>query len=174
MPSLVRLKNAKRRPVRRTVHDDRRDLVEPENQTAETEILSRGRILQRHRIVAPDGAGNEAQQEADRDRQHHHRDLGLPDDMAQDRALQQPADGDHGEYRADTGNPERCAEIRRVAEPERDEGAEHHHVALREIDLLGRLVDQHETERDQTVYAAIGEPADDELKDLQAPAPKGP
>ena len=61
--------------------------------------------------------------------------------------------------------------MRLVAEADRDEGAEHHHVALRKVDLLGGLVDQHEAERDQAVDAAVGQTAHHELQIFQGFAP---
>ena len=121
--------------------------------------------------MAPDDAGDEAQHEADRDGEDHHRQLRLAEDVAQDRPVQQPAHRGHGEDCADAREPERQSQVRLVGEPHREEGAEHHQVALREVDLLGRLVDQHEAERDQAVDAAVGEAADDELKVLQVPVP---
>ena len=45
-----------------------------------------------------------------------------------------------------------------------DECAEHQQVALGEIDELGRLVDQHEAERDQAVDAADRKPIQGELQ----------
>ena len=47
-------------------------------------------------------------------------------------------------------------------------------IALREVHLLGRLVDQHEAERDQAIDAPVGEAAHDELKDLQPPGSRTP
>ena len=44
-----------------------------------------------------------------------------------------------------------------------DEGAQHQQVALGEVDQLGRLVDQHEAERDQAVDAADREPVEGQL-----------
>ena len=44
-----------------------------------------------------------------------------------------------------------------------DEGAQHEQVALGEIDQLGRLVDQHEAERDQAVDAAHRQPVEGQL-----------
>ena len=152
-------------------HDDDQDLVEPEHQGAECGVHPGERTFQHLRLVAPDRAGDEAQHEADRDGEDHHRDLRLPEDVAQDRTLKQPADRGHGEDCANAGEPERQAQVRVVAETDRDEGAEHHHVALRKVDLLGGLVDQHEPQGDQTVDAPVGEAADDELKVLQTRVP---
>ena len=50
-----------------------------------------------------------------------------------------------------------------VGKSKRDKGAEHHEIALGEIDGFRRLVDQDETERDEAVYASIGQTADDQL-----------
>ena len=152
-------------------HDDDRNLVEPQHQGAERGVHSGDGALQHLRLVSPDRAGDEAQREADRDGEDHHRDLRLAEDAAQDRTLQQPADRGHGEDRADAGEPERQAQVRVVRETHRDEGAEHHEVALREVDLLGGPVDQHETQGDQAVDAPVCETADDELKVLQVPEP---
>jgi hypothetical protein len=50
-----------------------------------------------------------------------------------------------------------------------DEAAHHHQIALGEIDGFGRLVDQHEAERDQRVDAADRRSADGQLQELQHP-----
>ena len=51
------------------------------------------------------------------------------------------------------------------------ERAEHHEVALGEVDELGRLVDEHEAERDQAVDAADREAVQHELQDDVQDAP---
>src|SRR5699024_1200618 len=58
-----------------------------------------------------------------------------------------------------------------VGQPQRDEGAEHHEVALGEIDGFGRLVDEHEAQRDQAVYAAVRKAAHKELQYVQGRSP---
>ena len=70
--------------------------------------------------------------------------------------------------------PVRPAEDRARGQPE--EGAEHHQVALREVDRLGRLVDQHEAERDQRVDAALRDACKEQLQELaeHAPLPSAP
>ena len=57
-----------------------------------------------------------------------------------------------------------------------EERAEHHQVALREVDRLGRLVDQHEAERDERVHAALRDACKSELQELaeHAPSPVSP
>ena len=123
--------------------------------------------------MPPDCAGREAQHEAQCNGQDDHRDLRLSEDRSQENPLQQGADGGHDDHRANACQPERQPPMRFVAEGEGHERAEHHHVALREIDLLGGLVDQDETESDEPIDTAIGEAADNELKNLQALAPAG-
>src|SRR5262249_23102672 len=44
--------------------------------------------------------------------------------------------------------------------------AEHHQLALREIDGFGGLVDQHEAERDQAIDATLRDAADQDLRQL--------
>ena len=41
-----------------------------------------------------------------------------------------------------------------------DEARQHHELALREVDGVGGLVDQHETQRDQRVHQPDRQPAD--------------
>src|SRR3954453_10996820 len=52
-------------------------------------------------------------------------------------------------------------------EGEGEEAAQHHQIALGEIDDLGGLVDEHEAERDQAVDAAERNTADQLLNEIQ-------
>ena len=49
-----------------------------------------------------------------------------------------------------------------IAGPGGDEAGEHDELALGEIDRVGRLVDQHETERDQRVHQPDHDAVDDQ------------
>jgi hypothetical protein len=52
-------------------------------------------------------------------------------------------------------------------EGEGEEAAQHHQIALGEIDDLGGLVDEHEAERDQAIDAAERNTADQLLNEIQ-------
>ena len=47
-----------------------------------------------------------------------------------------------------------------------DVGGEHRHLALREVDHLGRLVDEDERQRERAEDRAVGEPGDQRLEEL--------
>ena len=54
---------------------------------------------------------------------------------------------------------------------QRDEGANHHHVALREIHRLGCFVDKDEAKGDEAVDAPVRNAANQQLKNVQASLP---
>jgi hypothetical protein len=98
------------------------------------------------------------------DRQHHRGELGLADHPPHDRRVDHPTDRCGQQHRAHQTGPE--TQPQRHAEPQGEERPQHQHVALGEVDDLGRLVDQHEAERDQPVDAARRQPGDQDLKGL--------
>jgi hypothetical protein len=53
-----------------------------------------------------------------------------------------------------------------VVERPREEGREHRHLALREVDDVRRPVDEHDRQREARVDGPEGEPADDLLREL--------
>ena len=65
------------------------------------------------------------------------------------------------------GEAEPVVEAEHADEGEGEEAAQHHQIALGEIDDLGRLVDQHEAERDQAVDAAERNAAHQLLNEVQ-------
>ena len=104
--------------------------------------------------------------EAQTERQHHHGELRLADDASEHDGVEREAEGggeQDGEQRAD---PVVQAEMR--DQGEREEAAQHHDVALGEVDHLGRLVDQDESERDQPIDAAGGGAIDDKLQQARS------
>jgi hypothetical protein len=107
------------------------------------------------RLVAPDCARQEPDDEAERDGEDDDRDLALAEHAPDDGIVEQIAEGAHDQQRERDREPERQPEMGAVAQPEGDERAEHHQIALREIHALRRLVDQHEAERDEPVDAAV-------------------
>ena len=82
----------------------------------------------------------------------------------------QPRECHHAERDA-ARNQERPAESRVNGETRKR--AEHHQLALREVDGFGRLVDEYEAERDQAVDATLGDAADQDLRQLQLLPPIG-
>ena len=128
-PSFVRRKNTNSAPVKRNVTTMTAISSSPSTSPPEASVHPGDRALERERVVAPDRPGDEAQHEAERDGQNHHRELRLAEHAAKDRALEEPADRGHDDDCPDAGDPERQAEMRFVGEAERGERAEHHHVA---------------------------------------------
>ena len=122
-------------------------------QIAAAETLRKRRGKRLH-VVGEQPAGETVDDEQqaekhDHDRQHR-RIVELPDD--------DPLDGDAG----DKGKRERDDECRPIGhagldQRQRDIGGEHRLLALREIDVVRRLKDHHQRERDAGIDAAIGE-----------------
>ena len=65
------------------------------------------------------------------------------------------------------GDEER--QLRHLHQRQAGEGAEHHQLALREVDGLGGLVDQHEAERDECVDAPLRNAGDQNLQKGHGP-----
>jgi hypothetical protein len=101
---------------------------------------------------------------ANADGQHHDGEGGLAEDGPDHRAFQQHAKQRHARHGAQHRQPIGEAQQRHARQ--RAEGAQHHQFALREADRLGRLVDEHESQRDQPIDAPLGDTADDQLKQL--------
>ena len=120
-------------------------------------------------LVAPDEAGAGAEQEAQADREDDDGELRLADDAPQHQGIQQIAERRHAQGRQQEAQP--VVHAHGADEGERQEGAQHHQVALGEIHHLGGFVDEHEAERDQAVNAALRSAADDELKKLHLAFP---
>jgi hypothetical protein len=78
---------------------------------------------------------------------------------------------EHGHAQGGEQEAQPVVEPHGADEGQRHEGAQHHQVALGEIDHLGGFVDQHEAERDQAVDAALRSAADDELEKLHLAVP---
>ena len=119
--------------------------------------------------MAPDEAGAGAEQEAQADGQDDDGELRLADDAAQHQGIQQIAERRHAQGRQQEAQP--VVHPHGADEGERQEGAQHHQVALGEIHHLGGFVDEHEAERDQAVHAALRSAADDELEQLHLAFP---
>ena len=103
---------------------------------------------------------------ADADGQHHDRERGLAEDRADHDAL-----GHAGRTRAIAATAPITASQNgkpsMVMQRQAEERAQHHQVALGEVDGLGGLVDQHEAQRDQAVDAALRDAADDDLENCK-------
>src|SRR5262249_20317487 len=95
------------------------------------------------------------------DRHHDHRDDRLADHRPQDHHLDRDAEGEHEDQCHGHADPERNLVFRqqRPAYP----GADKQQLALREIDDLGGLVDQHKRHRDNAIERADHEAVDQEL-----------
>jgi len=150
-------------------HDDDRDLLLGEDHFADLE----GAVGKRRRkgvgVAAPARHhGDEAAQHvADADRDHHHGERGLAEHRPQHETLGKHADRRHRRHREHDGRPVGPAPDHACGE--REEAAQHHEVALGEIHRLGRLVDEHETERDQRVDAALRHAREQQLQNLIQP-----
>src|ERR1039457_73888 len=123
---------------------------------------------QRMRLGAPEGHhGNRtAGDVAQTDRHDYHGKRRLAQDRPQRDALDQETDQRHADQRDRYRGPVRQAHSGSGGEPEK--GAEHHQLALGEVDRLGGLVDEDEAERDHAVDAALRDAADQDLEDLHA------
>jgi len=113
-----------------------------------------GLIADRHHDGAGSGAEGHhrgaAQHRGKPDRRHHDGDDRPSDQRAQHHAFEPEAERDHAAYPDQRGNPKRQAG--RLGRHGREKTGEHDELALGEIDRVGRLVDQHEAERDQRIH----------------------
>ena len=108
--------------------------------------------LDREVVGAPDHADDRAQEIPKPDRRHDDGKLRIAEDRAHYHALCQHAEQRHRRYRG--GKPDPVIEPENADEGEGEKSAQHHQVALREVDDLGRLVNKDKAKRDQAVDAA--------------------
>ena len=160
---------AEHRVEQRAQHRGRGDddhLLDVEDERADVPGLVLVRHRQRVRLGADAGHHRHqaARDVADADRQHDDRERRLAEDRPDDDALEADAEQRHRQHRR--GKASQNGQPSSVISAEADERAEHHQLAVREADRLGRLVDQHEAERDQAVDAALRDAADDDLQCL--------
>ena len=147
------------------------ELLHREHRAAEAQHAVAERRLERIGLGAParHHGDDAAQDVADADGDHHHREGRIAEHRADHDPLDQHADRGHHDDGEQDRRPIRPAQDGARGQPE--EGAEHHQVALREIDRLGRLVDQHEAERDERVHAALRDACKKQLQELAEHAP---
>jgi hypothetical protein len=111
-------------------------------------------IAHRQIDIAGAGAENErgeaAQERGDPDRRHDDGDHRAADQRAQHDALEPEAERSHADDCDQRADPDRCPG--RTGGERRDEAREHHELAGREVDCVGRFVDEDEAERDQRVH----------------------
>ena len=143
-----------RRPVRST---------RPDGEHQEGELDDEHRPPHRLAAVEQDG------QEHHRNRGEHHRGAPVPDGLVEHGGEPaQPVDRG-GEPREDEREPAGPAPETRsdLQHDHEGQGREQHEGALREVEDLGRLEDQHEAERDQRVHDAGQQPADQHFEEKQ-------
>ena len=110
------------------------------------------------RVPAPNSQRRDAaQHRGEPDRRHDHGDHRPADQRPQHDPLEPEAERDHA------GDRQQRRETQNGAPADaggagRDKAGEHDEFALREVDRVGRLVDQHEAERDQRVHQADHDP----------------
>ena len=121
------------------------------------------------RLRPPDHCSGAPHHDADPDRQHHGRELRLPNDPAHHDHVEKSTEDGHRHNRK--GEPDPVVQAKLNHERERDEGAKHDQLALREVDDFSRLVNEDKSQRDQAVNAADRQPVDKELQETQ-PSPR--
>ena len=122
------------------------------------------------RLRPPDHCSGAPHHDADPDRQHYGRELRLPNDPAHHDHVEKSTEDGHRHNRK--GEPDPVVQAKLNHERERDEGAKHDQLALREVDDFSRLVNEDKSQRDQAVNAADRQPVDKELQKLShRPAP---
>ena len=116
------------------------------------------------RLRPPDHCSGAPHHDPDPDRQHHGRELRLPNDPAHDDHVEKSTEDGHRHNRK--GEPNPVVQTKLNYERERDEGAKHDQLALREVDDFSGLVNEDKSESDQAVNAADRQPVDKELQEL--------
>jgi hypothetical protein len=96
--------------------------------------------------------------------QHHHGKSRLTQDGVDHGALNHIARGGHGPHAGQHRDPKRVSP--KPHHQQAKEGTEHHQLALGKADGLGGFVDQHKTQRDQSINATLRDAADDQLNKL--------
>ena len=144
---------------------DHRELVVREYQRADPEHALAERRFDLEVVGAPDDAGDRAQEIAEPDRCHDDRELRVAEDRPHHHPLGQHAEQRHADHRPGKADP--VIEAENADEGEGEEAAQHHQIALGEIDDLGCLVNQHEAKRDQAVNAAKRNTAHELLNEVQ-------
>ena len=135
-------------------HLDRRQRDRPE---CDRRVADRQR--QRARLAAHRDRRQPAQDGAEADGRHDDGDDRPAEQRPQHDALEREAEQDHDRDRGARRPPMTGMPL--SAERERgNEARQHHELALREVDGVGGLVDQHEAERDQRVHQPDRQPAD--------------
>ena len=81
------------------------------------------------------------------------------DHRTQKHAFQQHSEDAHDDHGADNAPEERQPD--NVDQGNGDERAQHHDVALGEVDHLGGFVDQHESERNEAVHTTLRDSANE-------------
>ena len=103
--------------------------------------------------------GDAADQRGEPDRRHDDRDDRPAEQLAQHHALQPEAECDHAGERERGRQPEGQA---RAQGRRGNDCGQHDEFALGEVDRVGRLVDQHEPQRDQRIHQSDHQPAGDQ------------
>ena len=144
---------------------DHRKLVIGQHQRADPQHALAERRLDLEIVGAPDHADDGAQEIAEPDGRHDDGKLRIAEDRTHHHALGQHAEQRHGRDRAGKSDP--VIEAEHADEGEGEEPAQHHQIALGEVDDLGCLVDEHKAKRDQAVNAAERDTAHQLLNEVQ-------
>ena len=109
--------------------------------------------IEGQRIPAPDHSGQRTEDETERDGEDEYAGCRLADNTAHDLGIDKVAQNTNSQATEDERGPETPAH--RLRPGQYREGAQHHELAVGEIDDLGGLVDQYEAERNEPVGATL-------------------
>ena len=123
-----------------------------DNGAAQIAGAGKGRIEAQGRL-APNNAGHGAENKTEADGQDDDGELRLADNAAHHHCIDQKAE--HGHHRHGRQKTEPKIKAPSDDKGEGDKGADHHNVALREIDHFGGFVNHHKTHGDKAVNAAL-------------------
>ena len=126
-------------------------------------VVARERALERPLLALPDPGGRAVQQDQEPDRHRHDGERLRARHGVDHEPLDHDAADERDHEREEEGDPVRHAAVEQLPA---DEGREHRHLALREVDDARRAVDQDEREREQRVHAARRDPRDDLLENV--------
>ncbi len=142
-------------------HHEAHDIDGLDLQAEQADRLALEHARERLRVDAEDPFQRGLEHGGQADRHHDDGDDRLADHRPQDQDLDRDAEDEHEHQRHRHADPERHLVFgeQRPAHP----GADQQQFALREIDDLRRLVDQHERHRDHAIERADHEAVDEEL-----------
>ena len=141
-------------------HQGRADRADAHHRAEDVDVLHREQRRELQVVEAPDPAA-EAGDEGEQADRHHDRGVGVaPLEAAHQEALDERAEHERHQDRQQDREDQRHAPL---DERVREVGREHGHAALGEVDQPGRLIHQHDGQRERRVDRAGREAVDDEL-----------